>query len=254
MKLRILYTVTVLIVMTISFPLVSQDNGDSLSEINIDAITFKGMNILEFPSTFKDFDKGEANFKFNIAYSAVLPPGGIYKITDTVTGREAIIQIALYMAKTPPKNIYLPGYVFSFFSERYEKKVDAVNLKVQFLGFANGDKQPEFVDIKSLVIAPGRAKQKITQDGDKYYVQLGSYEYYQNSYPKITEMLPLLELRPNFYMVEYKMKQGDGYKTVYRVLAGPYTKEDAKKIVSVIKKRRDKSVFYRTGKSAVKNE
>ncbi|MCG8570327.1 MAG: hypothetical protein MJB14_09320 [Spirochaetes bacterium] len=221
-------------------------------EINLAKITFEGVNLKKKKKTFQE---SESKSKFNIAFSSILPHDGIYRITDEVTGKEAIIQIGYYMTKTPPKTLYLPDYLFSFLANAYEKKIDKVSLKLQFLGWAKTESESDFLNIQSLVISPENAATKIVENGDnQYYIQLGSYEYYQNSFPKITEMLPFLEVRPNFYMMRYQMKKNNQDILVYRVLAGPYDKNIAKKLLKVIHSTRDKTVFMKSGKTILKEE
>lgn len=228
-------------------------NAEEVKEINIQKVTFEGVNIKNHPGTFKT--AGEGSIKYNIAYSSILPPDGIYKVTDPVTGKEAIIQIGYFMVNTAPTTLYLTDNLFSFFSENYDKSVDRVRLKLKFLGWGKDSDSSEFLDIQSLVVEPDKAFSGIKQNGsDKYYIQLGSYEFFQNSFPKITEMLPYLELRPKFYMVKYKLKKSKGPVTVYRVLAGPYNKNDAKDIVKIIKTLRDDEVFMWSSKSILKQQ
>jgi len=218
-------------------------------DMNINDITFTGVSVKPY---VEDFNlKESANF--NITYSSILPYNGIYKVVDVATKKEAIIQVGYVMKKLPPSTLYLSETMYDFFAESEEVK--ELELQVKFLGWSTKDgEETDFLDIKSLVVKPSNSENAIIANGtDKYYLQLGSYSYYQNSYPKITEMLPYLEIRPNFFMIKKKVMINDEEKTVFRVLAGPYTKENAAAIAVNINKSKDPEekdrVFLKAGET-----
>lgn len=220
-------------------------------EIDIQKLDFIGVSI---NNHLDKFDDSEKNIKYNLAYSAILPAGGIYCLTDTITGKEAIIQIGYSIVNQSPYILYLSHDLFEFFTSTYEKKIDKLNLKVKFLGWNKNKDENEtmYLDLQSLVIEPDTSIDAIKKNGDdKVYIQLGSYTYHQNAFPGITELLPYLEVRPNFYLIKKEINEN---KQIYRVLAGPYNLNDARRIVDLLNKKKDKSTFIKTIKNILEEE
>ena len=190
-------------------------------EFDISKIKFSGLDI----KSLSDESSYEISSCYNIAYSAILPADAIYIAEDTVTGKEAIIQISPVSVDAPPYTIYLTEKQFQFFTSTYEKSVDFLTLNLKFLGWNkkinNYSKRPK-------IITPDESYDQILKNSDdSLYIQLGSFSHYQNGYPLITELLDSLSLLPSFYIV--KSKINDRY--VYKILAGPYSKDDASNII-----------------------
>lgn len=216
-------------------------------EVNISDIKFKMLKTSSFRSTFENIRRDV----YNLSYSSILPVNGIYKVRCTSTAKEAIIQIGYSMTNTPPDTLYISDDLFGFFTDG--GKGSSPEVRLTFLGWSETAAKPEndFLNIQSLVIPPEKVYSKVTENGeDKFYIQLGSFSFYQNSYPKITQLLPYLELKPNFFMVEYKEKDNK----VYRVLAGPYSREDAIKITRTINSNTKEPVYLQSGATIIKQD
>jgi hypothetical protein len=221
-------------------------------EIDIQKVDFTAVNVLNH---IDKFDSSEIEKKFNLAFSAILPAGGIYLLTDNITGKEAVVQIGYSIINQSPFVLYLPDYIYKYFSSTYDKKVDKVSLKVKFLGWNKPDEEAQALDLQSLIVEPDQSLSEIQKNGkDKVYIQLGSYSYQQNAFPAITEMMPYLEMRPHFYLIKKDIKQNEEDKSIYRILAGPYSSKDAKRIVSLLNKTKNKSVFIHNIDTIFKEE
>ncbi|HOV14181.1 MAG TPA: hypothetical protein PK771_07850, partial [Spirochaetota bacterium] len=141
------------------------------NEIDIQKIDFVGVNI----ANQKDkFDNSEAGVKYNICYSAILPAGGIYCISDSVTGKESIVQIGFSVVNHSPYIIYMPDELYKFFTSTYDKSIDKLNLKVKFIGWNKSESESMYLDLQSLVVEPDNSINEIKKNGDdKVYIQLG---------------------------------------------------------------------------------
>lgn len=232
---------TILLLLFVATFLNSQD-------IDISKIKFKIDKTSSYKKTFTNIRTDI----FNISYSSVLPVNGIYKVVCISNNREAIIQIGYSMTTTAADTIYMTDILYSFFTDNDPGFSGQADVKLTFLGWSQataGDN--DFLNIQSLIVSPDNADATIRENGkDKFYIQLGSFGFYQNSYPKITQLLPYLELKPNFYMMEFNDK---GSK-VYRVLAGPYTRDDALKITKLINAESNDKVFIKQGESIIKQD
>lgn len=220
-------------------------------EYDVSKISFIGINLKN--SGIKIESKTEENQRYNVAYSSFLPEGGIYYIIDKITGVEAIIQIGYSVIEDSPYKIFLPDRIFNFFASKYEKTVDNINLSIKFLGWNRENEESFFLDIQSLIVSPEVSLDGIKKNGDdKFYLQIGSFSFYQNALPKITELLPMLELRPKFYLIKKEIVVNGEKKIVYRVLAGPYNENQAKEISQKINSKKERSVILKKAKSILK--
>ncbi len=208
--------ISIFLLFTISFSLFSE-------EFDISKIKFSGLNIKSLPNELSDESLGS----YNIAYSAILPSGAVYIIEDTVTGKEAIVEIAATSIDTKsPYVIYLTDKQFQFFTSTYEKNVDFLTLSLKFLGW---NKKGDTYSRKPKIVTPERSGEQILKNGaNSSYIQIGSFSYYQNGYPMIVELIEALSIEPNFYVIKSKVK--DSY--IYKIVAGPYSKSDADAIMS----------------------
>lgn len=190
---------------------------------------------------------------FNAAYSSVLPPNCIYRIQSKQNEREAIIQIVYNLSSVPEDTIYLSEEMYDFLIHNTSESEENRKIKLTFLGWGNKETtETDFLNLQSLIITPEASRSKIVQNGlDKYYIQLGAFRFYQNSYLKIMKLLPYLELRPNFYMVKTGGTQNETLDS-YRVLAGPYSYEDAFKITEAINHVSEEPVLLRDSKTILK--
>jgi len=222
-------------------------------EFDISKTSFTGLSIGK--SNIKIESKTEESQRYNVAYSSFLPEGGIYYITDKITGVEAIIQIGYSNIEDSPYKIFLPDRIFNFFSAKYDKPVDSITLSIKFLGWNRDNEESIFLDVQNLIVSPDESLNGIKFNGDdKYYLQIGSFSFYQNAFPKITELLPMLELRPKFYLIKKEIKVNGETKIVYRVLAGPYSSEQAKEISKKINSKKEKSVLIQKAKTILNEE
>lgn len=214
---------------------------------NIESITFKLEKISNFEETFKKINKSH----YNIAFSSILPANAVYKIVAN-NNMSGIVQIGSLDLQTDPVNIYIKDEFYDFLKNK-DTASNSDEVKLIFLGWNYTDKNKnEFVDIKQLIVTPSTSLNEVINNGkDKYYIQLGSYSYYQNSFPRITEMLPFLEFKPRFYMMKQNIKK-DGKKIdVYRVLAGPYHKDIAENISQIINKEQNNNILLRSAESII---
>ncbi len=219
-------------------------------DFSTEEIKFKGK---ELSAAGMDPNSGELEIKFNIAYSPILPAGAIYSLMDISTGYETIVQIGFAPVNHDPLAIYLPDQTFNFFQKPYDIKTDSFNLKVKFLAWNKEGESSEYLNIKSLVVDHENSISKIAlENPDDSYIQIGSFRHYQNAYPMITEMLPFLEIKPNFYLVASEIFVDNKKQTIYRIFAGPYDKSSANKLRAEINEKKGKTVFIKTGDSIVK--
>ncbi|HOJ63680.1 MAG TPA: SPOR domain-containing protein [Spirochaetota bacterium] len=220
-------------------------------EFDISKVSFIGINIKT--SNIKIESKTEENQRYNVAYSSFLPEGGIYYIVDKITGVEAIIQIGYSVIEDSPYKIFLPDRIFNFFASKYDKPVDNISLSLKFLGWNRDNEESIFLDVQSLIVEPEKSLDGIKKNGDdKFYIQIGSFSFYQNALPKITDLLSMLELRPKFYLIKKEIIVNGEKKNVYRVLAGPYTESMAKEISERINSKKEKSVIIQKAKNILK--
>ncbi len=217
----------------------------SVGEVNIEMIEFKGCRLEQ---AGLDNGSGEIRFKLNIAYSPILPAGAIYSLMDTVTGLEALVQIGFAPVDNGPFSIYLPESTFNFFSNGYDSPADDFNLKVKFLAWNREDSSSEYLNIKNLVIDPDRSIERLRENNpNNSYIQIGSFRHYQNAFPLITELMPYLEVRPNFYLIPHEIYVDNVKQTIYRIFAGPYDTALANRLKQEINAINNRTVFIRTG-------
>jgi hypothetical protein len=218
-------------------------------EIDIQKIDFNGVNLVNYQDKI---NFSEQNSKYNIVFSSILPAGGIYSIKDNVTGKESIVQIGFSIADQSPYTLYLPEYLFNFFISTYDKKPDMVNLRIKFLGWNKTGAESLALDVQSLLVEPDNSIPEIKKNGkDKFYLQLGSYSFQQNAFPAITELLPYLELRPHFYLIRINLTND---KSAYRILAGPYSQTEAKRITETLNSSKKTSIFIQNYDAIVKDD
>jgi hypothetical protein len=106
------------------------------------------------------------------------------------------------------------------------------------------------LDIFNLIVKPEDSVNEMSKNNsDSYYIQLGAFSYYQNSYPVIVSLLPLLNVLPKFYMI----KSGDSDSNMFKVLAGPYNLDKAREIAKNINMSKKASVFIFSGKNIIKD-
>ncbi|MBP7553771.1 MAG: SPOR domain-containing protein [Spirochaetes bacterium] len=213
-------------------------------DIEIGSIEFEAIKISELKSSI---DTSEIYQKYNIAYSSILPEGAIYSITDKITGLEAVIQIGYSSADSHPKNIYITDNLYDFFAKNYEKKPDKIGLSIRFAGWNQESDGSVYANIEELVVNPENSPSEIQKnESDKYFIQLGSFSYYQNAYPQISNMLPVMLKKPKFYLIKKNIMK-DGKKTeIYRVLAGPYSFSEARSISEEVNTKYNASVFFQS--------
>ncbi len=217
-------------------------------DLDIDKVEFDGLNIAA--SKYKDEAK-ELEQKFNIAYSPLLPADGVYVITDAQTGKQAVVQVGYAEVDKSPYALYLPESIFNFFLKGYEKPVDRIKLKVKFLAWNKEGEEANDLNLFNLVIKPENALAEISKNGlNNYYIQLGAFSYYQNSYPVIISLLPLLDVLPKFYMV----KSGVENSNMFRVLAGPYSLDKAREIARNINLTKKGAVFIHSGENIIEGK
>jgi hypothetical protein len=220
-------------------------NGD---KIDLQEVVFEG---IDMNNTSYKFTGGELDFNYNIVYSPFLPAGGIYSITDTVTGKEAIIQIGLAEVDESPYMLYLTENLFNFFASSYEKEIKKIKFKIKFLAWNKEGEEAANLNIYNLIVTPENSIEKIKKNGeDQFYLQIGAFSYYQNSYPIIINLLPSLKVTPKFYMVT---KNGENEKPgMFRVLAGPYSLEKARDIAKSINAKKKSTVFIKSSNTVLK--
>jgi hypothetical protein len=219
---------------------------------------FKDIENLEFiavdASTISDkFDLKETEQKFNVAYSPILPAGGIYVLTDPESGKEANIQIGVTKVNESPYNLYLPKYLYNFFSDAYKDGTADIKLKLKFMGWYKDGKESSYFDLESYIVKPEDALKEITALGkEKYYLQVGAYNYYQNAYPVILDIISYLKTTPKFYMLEKSIVKEGVNAQIFRVLTGPYDNELARIVMNDINNTKKAKVFIVSGESVIR--
>jgi len=216
-------------------------NGE---KIDIQDVLFEGINI---KSASYKFDENELNKNYNLIYSPFLPAGGVYSIVDVKTGKEAIVQVGFAEVDKTPYVIYLPDYLFNYFISSYNETVNSIKFKIKFLAWNREGEEANNLNIYSLVVKPEESMKEINQNGKNvYYLQIGAFSFYQNSYPIIIKLLPSLKVVPRFYMI--KKKDEDD---MFRVLAGPYTLEKAREIAKEINSSKKAKIFIKSGENVI---
>ncbi|HNZ27441.1 MAG TPA: SPOR domain-containing protein [Spirochaetota bacterium] len=212
--------------------------------IEIGSIEFEAIKISELKSAI---DTSEIYQKYNIAYSSILPEGAIYSISDKITGLEAVIQIGYSSVDSHPKNIYITDNLYDFFAKIYEKKPDKITLSIRFAGWNKESGDSVYADIEELVVNPENSPSEIRKnEPDKYFIQLGSFSYYQNAYPQISNMLPVMLRKPKFYLIKKNIIKNGKKTEIYRVLAGPYSFSEARSIAEEVNNKFNASVFFQS--------
>lgn len=190
---------------------------------------------------------------FNAAYSSALPAGCIYKIKALQNNREVIVQIEYHPGNLQTNTIYLSDDAYNFLKMEDSSLEQNTNVQLSFLGWWNEKAQSDFLNIQSLVVEPEDSCREIVRNGlDKYYIQLGAFQFYQNSFGQITNLLPYLQVRPNFYMRKTTSKTSG--EDVFRVLAGPYSHDDAVRITAFINSFSKNSVMLKSSTEAIKGD
>jgi len=221
-----------------------------LEKINkLTNITFEAVNAAISEIKIED---GELKNKYNIVYSSFLPAGGIYSALDKVTGKEAIIQIGLAKVNKSPYTLYMPEAMFNFFAVSGDKKADNVNLELTFLGWHKNSEEALFLDILNFIVEPDASIKEITDNGlDKNYIQIGAFNFYQNAYPQIVKVIPLFKIIPRFYLLKAG-ENVDKDTNIYRILAGPFTLEEARALVKEINKNiKYDYIYIHSGESII---
>jgi len=224
----------VILVFEVSFLLISQ-------ELDISKIKFSGLSIKSLPEEIY-----ESSSCYNIAYSSILPADAIYIAEDTVTGKEAIIQISPVNTDSSPYIIYLTEKQFQFFTSTYEKSIDFLTLNLTFLAWSKKNKN---YSKKPKIISPDKSYERILKNSnDSSYIQIGSFSFYQNGYSLITELLDILSLTPDFYIIKSKVND----KYLYKILAGPYSQSDASDIM-INNKLKERNIFIKNYSSVIED-
>jgi hypothetical protein len=218
---------------------------------DVEQVSFTGINIET--SDYKN-NKDENKTNYSIVYSPLLPSGGIYSIIDKTSGREAIIQIGNSMVNQSPVNLYMSENLFTFFASFYPDKKDKLTLNIKFLAWNKKDNESDFLNLSHLIVRLEDSFSEITKNGlDKYYIQLGSFSYYQNSYPLVSDMMPYLKIVPQFYLVKKQITdKNNEKKDTYRLLVGPYSLDDAREISKKINESKKTTVFIHSGDAVLK--
>ncbi|MCH5150058.1 MAG: hypothetical protein J1G30_05255 [Spirochaetales bacterium] len=190
---------------------------------------------------------------FNAAYSSALPAGCIYKIKTQQNNREVIVQIEYHPKNLQNNTVYLSDDVYNFLTLEDSSFESDMNVQLSFVGWCNEKAQSDFLNIQSLVVEPKDSRREIIQNGlDKYYIQLGAFQFYQNSFGLITSLLPYLQVRPNFYIT--KTSAQTSCEDVFKVLAGPYSHDDAVRISGFINSFSKDSVMLKSSTDAIKGD
>ncbi|MEE1290422.1 MAG: hypothetical protein UHW86_05260 [Spirochaetota bacterium] len=222
------------------------ETADTLNELS--SVVFEIDKFSRHKDTFANTDSKV----FNAAYSSALPAGCIYKIKSSQNNREVIVQIEYHPGNLQSDTIYLSDDAYNFLKIE-ESSLEQTNVQLSFLGWWNEKAQSDFLNIQSLVVEPQDSRHEIVRNGmDKYYLQLGAFEFYQNSFSRITNLLPYLQVRPNFYMTKTPSKTTE--EDVFRVLAGPYSHEDAVRIADFINSFSKDSVMLKSSTQAIKGD
>jgi len=217
---------------------------------NLNDVVFEGTNI---ESSSYSANINEANNNYCIVYSPVLPSGAIYSIKDRKTGKEAVVQIGNAQVDKSPYVLYLPGYLFNFFSKFHSEKTEKISLKIKFLAWNKGDEQSSYLNLLSLVVNEYNSFNEVSKNGlDKHYIQLGAFSFFQNSYPIIEDMMPFLKIVPKFYIFKKEVTIKNEPKVIYRILAGPYSsQEEAKEIANNINLNKKINVVIYSAESII---
>lgn len=218
-----------------SFTIFSQNNI-----LDIDKISFEGFNLSQ--STYKAEEK-EIENNYSVIYSPFLPTGAIYSIKDKNTGKEAIVQIGYLQVDDSPYALYIPEYLFEFFSKFYKEKKEKIEFTIKFLAWNKTGEESRYLNLLSLVVNENNSLDEVNKNGsNKNYIQLGAFSYYQNSYPVIEEMIPYLKIIPRFYIFKKEITLNNEKKIIYRLLAGPYSLEEAREIANKINSQKKTTV------------
>ena len=221
------------------------------AEFNISSLVFVAS---DFTKCETDMGLPAESQNYSLVYSSILPEGGVYVATDYITGAEAIVQIGYSRLETAPDKLLMSPKLYEHFSSKYDKEIDTVALKMKFIGWNKNDSDMASLSLDRLIVTPNISYEEINKiDDDKYYIQLGSYHFYQNSYPRIIELLPILDTYPKFYILKKTMSKNEKLIDVYRVLSGPFDYEDAKKLADDINSKSNAKVFIQSQKK-IKNE
>ena len=216
---------------------------------NVEQLTFEGININNSPYKI---DEAEENTSYNLVFSPLLPTDAIYLITDETTKKEAIIQIGHTQVDKSPYYLYMPTELFNFFSKVYENPVETLSIKVKFLGWNKKGEESSFLNLHNLIVKEENSLYEITNNGlDKYYIQIGAFSYYQNAYPVIIDVMPLLDALPKFYILKKDVNINGENKSLYRILVGPYQLEEARRISKLINAKKNASVFLHSAESII---
>ncbi len=216
--------------------------------LDIKNINFEGVNINT--SKYKT-EKNISNY--NIAYSPILPAGGIYSAIDDSTGKEAIIQIGYAKVDESPYTIYMPEHIFNFFSQGYKDKTDKIKVKLKFLAWNKDEEEGIGLNLTDLIVMPDDSLSAINKIGkEKYFIQLGAFSYYQNSYDLINNLFPMMQVTPKFFIIKIEVKTGNETNVIYKILAGPYSMESAQEISQKINSSKKAKVYINSGETILK--
>lgn len=217
---------------------------------NVEQLTFEGININN--SSYK-IDEAEESISYNLVFSPLLPTGAVYLISDETTKKEAIIQIGHTQVDKSPYSLYMTEELFNFFVKAHENSAEALSMKVKFLGWNKKGEESSFLNLLNLMVKEENSLYEITSNGlDKYYMQIGAFSYYQNSYPVIIDVMPFLDALPKFYVLKKDTVINGENKSLYRILVGPYLLEEARRISSLINSKKNSSVFLHSGESIIR--
>lgn len=190
---------------------------------------------------------------FNAAYSSALPAGCVYKMKSQQNNREVIVQIEHHPENLQNNTVYLSDDAYDFLTLENSALEYDMNVQLSFLGWCNEEAQSDFLNIQSLVVEPKDSCREIVQNGlDKYYIQLGAFQFYQNSFGLITNLLPYLQVRPNFYITKTVSQVSN--EDIFRVLAGPYSHDDAVRISGFVNSFLKDSVLLKSSTDAIKGD
>ena len=140
--------------------------------------------------------------------------------------------------------------LYSFFSKAYHEKKSQINLKLRFLAWNKQGEESLDINVQSLLVKPEASLYEIKKNGnDQFYIQLGAFSYYQNSYPIIYQMMPSLNVIPHFYILEKEKRNSDDH--IYKILAGPYSLKTAKEIAKKIYKKKKQPVIIQSGEKII---
>jgi hypothetical protein len=219
--------------------------------LDVDQIDFQAVNLEQ--SIYKE-SKEEIDANFSIVYSPFLPAGAIYSIIDKSSGKEAVVQIGKANVNKSPYILYLPDNIFKFFTFGSTSKDVKITLKVKFLAWNKNGNEADSLNLSKLIVNTEDSYREVSKQGlDKYYIQLGSFSYYQNSYLLMTEMMPYLKIVPQFYLFKKTFTiENNEKKETYRLLVGPYSIEDAREISTKINYNKKMSVFIHSGETILK--